>query len=314
MAIFGPMSLAFSPAYGGQHGVYVRLSEPLHALTTGEASVQFIVVNIVHFVQGGVVRTFRCTTTVSRNMALADDPSGWILLMFRKEEREGRGQFCQTFADGVTPSQLQLADGERVYGIYRDTYYFSPLALHVAGDNVTSRIAWADVASCTSQHGEGDRTSTLTLTDGSTVVIRTADLATGSSGRISQLYHQLIEAFGHRASLGSTLKPLDAFLASANDPYCLFPNLEPHPDMQSLRESFFQLVDMGGVNEIRVIVPDDDPDTGVGLAIQTVLSADDLSNWATSLGADGVLPASDNIARQFGTIPAGQHILHAVWD
>ncbi|KLU03474.1 hypothetical protein RISK_004478 [Rhodopirellula islandica] len=234
--------------------------------------------------------------------------------MFRKEEREGRGQFCQTFADGVTPSQLQLADGERVFGIYRDTYFFSPLALHVAGDNGISRIAWADIASCTSKHGNGDKTSTLTLTDGSTTVIRTADLATGWSGRISLLYHQMIETFGHRASLGPTLKPLDAFLDSANDPYCLFPNLEPHPDMQSLRESLAQLVDMDGVNEIHVIVPDDAPDTALGLAIQTVLSPDQLSDWAASLGADGVLPASENIARQFGTIPDGQHILHAVWD
>ena len=269
---------------------------------------------IVRFVQGGVVKTFRCTTSVSRIMALTDDPSGWILLMFRKEEREGRGQFCQTFPDGVTPSQLQLADGERVFGVYRDTYYFSPLALHVASVGVISRIAWADIASCTSKHGDANKNSTLTLTDGSTAVIRTADLATGWSGRISQLYHQMIETFGHRAYLGPKLKPLDAFLASTNDPYCLFPNLEPHPDMQSLRESLSQLVDMDGVNEIRVIVPDDAPDTGVGLAIQTVLSADDLSNWATSLGADGVLPAPDNIARQFGTIPDGQHILHAVWD
>ncbi len=234
--------------------------------------------------------------------------------MFRKEEREGRGHLCQQFPDGVAPSQLHLADGERIFGIYRDTYFFSPLAIHVANDDRISRIAWADIASCTSQHGDGNKTSTLTLTDGSTAVIRTADLATGWSGRISQLYHQMIETFGNRAYLGPILKQLDAFLASTNDPYCLFPNLEPHPDMQSLRESLSQLVDVDGVTEIHVIVPDDAPHTAVGLAIQTELSADDLSGWATSLGADDVLPASENIARQFGTIPDGQHILHVVWD
>ena len=234
--------------------------------------------------------------------------------MFRKEEREGRGHLCQQFPDGVTPSQLHLADGERIFGIYRDTYFFSPLAIHVADDDRISRIAWADIASCTSRHGDGNKTSTLTRTDGSTAVIRTSDLATGSSGRVSQLYHQMIETFGHRAYLGPTLKPLDEFLASANDPYCLFPNLEPHPDMQSLRESLAQLGDMNGVNEIHVIIPDDAPDTAIGLAIQTVLLAGDLSDWATSLGADGVLPASENIARQFRAIPDGQHILHAFWD
>ena len=187
--------------------------------------------------------------------------------MFRKEEQEGRGNLCKRYPDGVEPTELQLADGERVFGVYRGTYFFSPLALHVAGDGGISRIAWSDIASCTTQHGDGNQTSTLILIDGSTAVICTADLATGWAGRISLLYHQMIETFGDRAQLGPTLRPLDDFLASFSDAYQLFPNLEPHPDLDSLRESLSHLAETEVVIDIRVIVPNDDPDTGVGLAI-----------------------------------------------
>ncbi len=247
-------------------------------------------------------------------MALADNPSGWILLLFRKEEQEGRRHLCQRFPDGIEPAELQLAKDERVFGIYRETYFFSPLALHVAGDDGISRIAWSDVNSCTSQHGDGNKTSTLTLADGSTVNIRMADLASGLAGRISQLFHQMIDTFGNQVSLGPTLRPLAEFLASTTDAYALFPNLEPHPDLESLRKSLAHLSQTEGVTDIRVIVPDDDPDTGVGLAICCSLMPDDLTNWASSIGADGVTIASGNLVRQFAAVPEGQRILHAVWD
>jgi hypothetical protein len=247
-------------------------------------------------------------------MALINDPKAWIVLMFQKEEREGRGEHCETFPNGCAPDFLNCADGELVYGIYKSKYYFSPAALHVRESGRIKRIPWAEIQSCTTQHGDGKKTSVLTLRNGTTHDIRVSDLATGWSGRISQLFHQMVERWGCRTVLGLQLVTFDQFFATAADEYSLFPNLTPHPTLNALRESLERLASRNGVFGVRIIVADDDAATGIGIAIHTTLESSELEPWASSLGADGVIDASQNLQNAFGVVGDGSHILEIFWD
>src|SRR2546430_11324781 len=129
-------------------------------------------------------------------MTLMDDPQAWILCLFEMEEREGRGRDCARFPDGMRPPDFLLEDGERVFGVYKDKYYFTPASLIIKDTSNVQRIRWADVRGCSSQHGEGKTFSDLTLDDGRIIRVRVGDMATGWSGRISQLFHQMIERYG----------------------------------------------------------------------------------------------------------------------
>src|SRR5262245_52404648 len=131
-------------------------------------------------------------------MALIDNPEAWILWLFEMDEREGRGSNCARFPDGARPVGITLGDAEDVFGIYNNKYYFTPASLIIVDRNKAQRIPWADITSCSSRHGEGKAYSDLGLSDGSTVRVRVGDMAKGWSGRISQLYHQMIERYGHR--------------------------------------------------------------------------------------------------------------------
>lgn len=157
-------------------------------------------------------------------MALIDDPRAWILRLFEMEEREGRGASCVRFPDGIRPDNLPLKGDERVFGIFKGKYHFTAESLIIGDDNEAERIPWAEIRSCSSQHGEGKTTSELTLVNGRKVRVKIGDMATGWSGRISQLYHQMIERHGHRASLGRPLMPLHEFFAMVTDDFSIAPS------------------------------------------------------------------------------------------
>jgi hypothetical protein len=234
--------------------------------------------------------------------------------MFDKEICDGRGQHCQRFPDGCSPESLRLVDGERVYGVYKDKYYFTPKALHVADRNSTERIPWEEIRSCTTRHGDGKKKATLTLIDGTTREIRVSDLATGWSGRVSQLFHQMIEKLGSQLVVGLALKSLDDFFAKVDDKYSLFPNLDPHPSLDELRGSLNEMLERDSVSDVRILLADDDPNIGIGLAIQTSMDDSSISEWALSLGADGVIDAEDSVLQQFHGVRADERVVQVVWD
>jgi hypothetical protein len=124
----------------------------------------------------------------------------------------------------------------------------------------------------------------------------------------------MVERWGCRALLGLQLVTLDQFFARAADEYSLFPNLTPHPTLNSLRESLERLASRDGVFDVRIIVADDDAATGIGIAIHTTLKSSEFEAWASSLGADGVIDASENLQNAFGVVGDGSHILEVVWD
>src|SRR5689334_9527978 len=95
-------------------------------------------------------------------MATIDQPAEWILRLFEMETREGRGVDCVRFPEGSCPSGIPLDAGERVYGVYKNKYYFTPQAFIILDSGKAQRIVWADVRSCSSRHGEGNTVSEVT--------------------------------------------------------------------------------------------------------------------------------------------------------
>jgi hypothetical protein len=232
------------------------------------------------------------------------------------EEREGRGEHCQRFPEGTRPDELSLDDGERVFGIYKNKYFFTPISLHIRQSKGIRRVPWNDIIFCSTEHGDGRKTSELTLTDGSSVKVRVGDLAIGWSGRVSQLYHQMIERYGNRASLGPRLMTIEEFFAAANDDYCLFPNLEPHPTLSELREALIALRNRPEVGDIRLAITDIEDGIPVsdGLIIRTISPAADLTEFADSFRADGIVAAAENHVRQLPSLQPDENAWHIIWD
>lgn len=247
-------------------------------------------------------------------MALIDDPRKCILFMFRREVHEGRGAYCQLFEDGSTPPELSLANGEKVFAVYKERYFFTPMALHIVENENVTRIRWNEIASCSTRRGDGNRVSELTMIDGVVQKVRVSDLGEGWSGRISQLYHDMIDRYGATAYIGEPLRELSEFFRLCEEvDDSLFPNLEPHPSFAVLRKHLFEFQAQDEVAALRVVGAEDDPCVAVGLVVQTTLPIQQVESWALSLGADGVAVAAKELRDQFIAKP-GVSILQILWD
>jgi hypothetical protein len=248
-------------------------------------------------------------------MALIDDPRAWIVRLFRLEVREGRGSDCKVYADGFRTSELPLEDDEHVYGVYKNKYYFTPLALIIKNAEAIERICWAEITSCSTQHGEGAQFAKVTLRNGDTVQVQVGELAQKWTGRVSQLFHQMIARYGHSASLGARLMSFDEFFAKADDDYCLAPNLDPHPPLETLRRALSELSASDCNSTILFQVDDDDgPPTCQEIIFVTSLPHTEINEFADSYGADGVIAADDNTLRMIGKIPPHCNVWKIVWD
>lgn len=247
-------------------------------------------------------------------MATIDQPAAWILRLFEMEAREGRGADCVRFPEGSCPAGIPLDAGERVYGVYKNKYYFTPAALIISDGGMAQRIAWADVRRCSSRHGEGDAFSELTLADGQTVRVRIGDMAKGHSGRISQLYHQMIERHGGRAAMGRPLMPAGAFFEKAKDDYSIAPNLEPHPPLKSFRAAVQELEQSGDARVFVELVPEIEELAAQALVIVSQRPREYFEGLAELFQADGVLAADERVTRLVSPVPTGFKVWHLVWD
>ena len=248
-------------------------------------------------------------------MALIDDPKAWILQMFEREEREGRGADCALFVQGVRPPDLPLEEGERVFGIYKQKYYFTPVALLIGERAEVLRIPWASVRHCSSRHGEGKTFSEVILTDGRQIRVRVGDMATGWSGRISQLYHQMIERYGAQASLGKPLVPAKEFFEKVTDPYSIAPNLEPHPTLESFQSAVNALEQTNdGTRVFMDLVEEEDEFVSDALVIVTPRPAEDFEHFVREFEADGILEADENTMRGIEGIRPGMNVWRVAWD
>lgn len=247
-------------------------------------------------------------------MATIDQPTAWILRLFEMETREGRGADCARFPEGSCPAGIPLNSGERVYGVYKNKYYFTAAALIISEGGKTQRIAWANVRSCSSRHGEGDAESELTLADGQTVRVQIAEMAKGHSGRISQLFHQMIERHGGRAATGRPLMSASEFFEKAEDDYSIAPNLKPHPPLESFRVAVEELEQSGDARVFVELVPENEELVAQALVIVSQRPREYFESLAVLFQADGVLAADERITRLASPVPNGFEVWHLVWD
>jgi hypothetical protein len=248
-------------------------------------------------------------------MAFIDEPQAWILRLFEMEIHEGRGSDCTRFPEGVCPAELPLTDGERVFGVYRNKYYFTPASLIVVDHGRAERIPWADVRSCTSRHGEGKTISELTLADGRMIRVKVADMAQGWSGRISQLYHQMIEYHGQRTAMGRPLMLARDFFKTVADDFSIAPNLEPHPSLESFRCAVLELEQAeDGTRILMDLVEEDEEVVARAMVIVSKSPRERFQRFAESFRANEVLHADEKIIRRVGEIPVGFNVWHVVWD
>lgn len=274
----------------------------------------------VSFIMQGLLKKFLtnnklCPQNTRSQMALIDDPRAWILRLFEMEEREGRGANCQRFPDGCTPRDVPLDDGEKVFGIYKDKYIFTPQSFAIRSSNGVQRVPWRDIRACSTQHGDGKKRAELTLLDGSTLEVRVGDFATGWSGRISQLFHQMIDKYGG-ATFGIPLYTIEEFFSAADADDCLAPNLHPHPPLATMHDALMELRQRPDVSDVLIDVDklDDGVPTANGIVVRTTSSADAFSDFGDSLHADGVIEASENIKRKMANIGSTERFWYIVWD
>jgi hypothetical protein len=247
-------------------------------------------------------------------MAFIDDPRAWILHMFKLEQRSSPRE-CQRYDAGALLEGLPLEDGELVYGVFKDAYFFTPRSLVWRVADGFEKVRWTDVESCSSRHGEGEEWADLALTDGTTKRVRVGDLAVGWSGRISQLFHQLIERHGSRARLGPPLYSIEEFFAAASDDSCA-PNLEPHPTLDETRHAVEALARTHEVTAVffKVVEIEGGQPTADGLVVCGPSSPNLLEDFSRNLGADGVGEATEETIRKLPPHLQGQRVWEIVWD
>ena len=139
-------------------------------------------------------------------------------------------------------------------------------------------------------------------------------MAKGHSGRISQLYHQMIERHGHRVPMGRPLMAAKEFFDKALDDYCFAPNLDPHPPLESFRTAVDDIVRCGDTRVLMELVPEEEELVAQALVIVSRRTKESFAEMAKMLGADGVLAADERVTRLADPIPSGFNVWHLIWD
>lgn len=250
-------------------------------------------------------------------MSLIDNPKAWILRLFEMEENEGRGENCKRYPSGINHPGIPLFKDELIYGIYKDKYFFTPISFIQKTKDGFDKIRWEEINNCTSAHGEGKKNSVLTLIDGRTVNVKVGDFAIGSSGRISQLFHQMIQKWGTRGTLGPKPMSIEQFFNAVDDDYCFAPNLEPHPSLSEIKEALLNLQKTEGINDVYINILEIEDDIPVSNAViiraNLLFPEKELEEFSKRFGADGVINADENTIKAF---PKDENIKTKmiVWD
>ncbi|MET0659187.1 MAG: hypothetical protein ABW110_13630 [Steroidobacteraceae bacterium] len=249
-------------------------------------------------------------------MALVDNPKAYILRMFEMESREGRGAHVQMFLDGAAPSDMPIECGELVYGICKGRFAFTPTSFLMSDEGRWRRVPWASISYCSSEHGGGAKTSELRLADGETLLVPVGEMATGWSGRVSQLFHGMIVRWGRSAATGPELMELETFLGKARSAYCVAPNVEPHFPLEEFARVSRALSQRQDVRRVLLRVVDFEQDQPVSdcLVIVSSSGAEAFTQIATTLGASGIAPARPMTLRQINIEPGFEQAWEILWD
>lgn len=115
-------------------------------------------------------------------MAKLDDPRARIVRLFELESREGRPGAEVFGEEGICPVGLPLEAGERAFGVYKQTFFFTPRSFVQRTATGFERFRWAEVVSCSTRHGDGATFADVRLRGGETVRVRVGDFATDGAG------------------------------------------------------------------------------------------------------------------------------------
>lgn len=232
------------------------------------------------------------------------------------EQNEGRGEFCKVFLNGTKLEEIQNLEGELIFGIYKDKYYFTNKAMLIASGNTFTRINWQDVKSCSSEHGDGSKKATVTLTNGQTVEVMVKELAIGWSGRISQLMHKMIERWGNQTSLGLPLLTVEEYFSQATDKYSFAPNLEPHPTLEEIKAALLELRESEGVIEVLISIAEyeEKEPVSTGIVVITESSSPSLEKLRDRLSATAVLEASSNTINKLNLSIENRRVQEVIWS
>lgn len=249
-------------------------------------------------------------------MALIDDPKEWILKMFKMEENEGRGNDCQRFPEGQIFDDLPLETNELVYGIYKEKYFFTPQSIIIKNRKKIEKIFWNMITRCSSMHGEGKIYSELQLSDGSFTKVRVGDLATGWSGRISQLFHQMIERHGNKTGFGISLLSIDEFFEQANGDECFAPNLYPHLGNEKIIKSLKWLESQKEVEQLYIDVVDMEDGIPVSDGVVIVGKAEQVlfKDFASKLSGEVMKAPKEIINKIPKAYPKNLDVIKIVFD
>lgn len=263
-------------------------------------------------------------------MSAIDNPQKWILKMFSMEggaeaqrfeqgirsldEVEGLGLFSRLV--GKRSPALPLEPDERVYGIYKNTYFFTPRSFIQRRDEGFERVRWNEIARCSSSHPLEVTNAVLTLIDGRTVNVRVGDMGKGWVGRISQLFHQMIERHGAKAAVGLAPMRMKDFFEQAQDDYAFLPNLEPHPTLAETRLALESLLHIPGVKEVRLVIVEHGSEGPIadGVVVRGDVAPDHLGDFIAMFKSDGVVEADPGLRRHFGDLGDQEGLLHLRWD
>jgi hypothetical protein len=249
-------------------------------------------------------------------MALADEPKAFIARMFQMETNEGRGAHCQVFPEGTTSVSIDLQPHERVYAVYKSKYYFTEDAMYVSGPKSDLRLAWKEISSCSTKHGDGSKKSKISTTHGESVVIDMTDLAKGWSGRISQLMHGMIDRWGSPGALGLPLITMEEFLSHPDAEAAFAPNLEKRLSQVELSEELHLLRGLPGVEQVFLSrAGTEDEELAIqGVVIVFTCEPEEFAAFASRLGAAGVIQAVESTRRKVGSLFANQRVYEVVWN
>jgi len=248
-------------------------------------------------------------------MPLADDPAYFIFFQFKRAMNSRADGYYKAIKLGFTLEELPLDQGEKIFGVCKDKYYFSPRSLIVNNEISIDKIYWNEIDNCSSTHGSGDTFSTITLIDTSKIKVKISEFGEGGWNRISQLFHGMIDRWGNNSTLGLPPLSTEDFFNQTSNKFSLEPNRLDHPSISESQRLLLELEQHEAILSLKlnIVEYDGDEPTANGLIIETRLDRDELMDVLEQLKIKEIYEASDNMKKSMISGQPSNHIFFAVW-
>lgn len=246
-------------------------------------------------------------------MALADDPQKHILHMFKMALHD-RAEGCETFADGAVFEGLPLEPGEKVYGVYRSSFYFTPRGFIWLRDGMPNRFDWRHVKSCSKPH-EARNGCRITLIDGSKLAIPAQEFMIGHGYRVGQLFYAMIERWRAPVRDKHYVLTIEQFFKLAKTDDAISPNWYPdHPGLGRMRDWLQQLRTLPDVQDVLLLVTDYDGGQPCVQEIIVVSAAEPNDPAIDQLAFSWFGETAAKTAKLVGSLPSGTRAFSGIWD